>query len=637
MSQDTSSASAMNTDANKSVTSASAPQSPKPHVNQRAVLPWIAGFLKPYKTKVIAAIVFLFIGSLAWLSLGQGVRLMVDEGFLQENGNRLNEIIMLVIGITALSSSAIFCRFYLMTWLGERVSADIRLKVYDHLLKLSPGFYAKLRTGEVISRFTADSTLLQSVVGSSLSMALRSSVTVIGGIVMMGFTSIKMTGLVLLAVPLVLGPIFFFGRKVRELSRQSQDRVGDLGAYVDETLHEIHTVQAYSHEDRDRALFSNRVEAVMDAARGRIWYRSILIALVMFLSILAIALVTWVGARDVISGGMTGGELSAFMFYAVMVAGSVATISEVIGEIQRAAGASERLIELIETPIDIPCVEQPLELPAKVKGELKLTGVRFSYQDIQDSQQSVVNQQVDEQANDQGKSALTYDDEVIRGLDVHIQPGERVALVGASGAGKSTLFELLQRFYCLNAGTITLDGIDIAQLKPQTLRQQYALVPQESVIFATSVLENVRYGRLDASEEEVIKACEAARAHEFICEFRQGYHTYLGERGVRLSGGQKQRIAIARAILADRPILLLDEATSALDAISEHKVKQALDSLMVGKTTLIIAHRLATVLNADRILVMEKGQLVASGTHQELMQSSELYREFASLQLITET
>ncbi|MBL4814702.1 MAG: ATP-binding cassette domain-containing protein [Shewanella sp.] len=631
MSQDASSASAMNTEANKPVTSASAPQSPKPHAHRKSVLPWIAGFLKPYKTRVIAAIVFLFIGSLAWLSLGQGVRLMVDEGFLQENGNRLNEIIMLVIGITALSSSAIFCRFYLMTWLGERVSADIRLKVYDHLLKLSPGFYAKLRTGEVISRFTADSTLLQSVVGSSLSMALRASVTVIGGIIMMGFTSIKMTGLVLLAVPMVLVPIFFFGRKVRELSRKSQDRVGDLGAYVDETLHEIHTVQAYSHEDQDRALFSNRVEAVMDAARGRIWYRSILIALVMFLSIFAIALVTWVGAHDVMSGGMTGGELSAFMFYAVMVAGSVATISEVIGDIQRAAGASERLIELIEAPIDIPTVNNPTELPAKVRGELKLTGVRFSYQDIQDSQLKQT-----QKTDVVEKSAPPIDAEVIRGLDIHIQAGERVALVGASGAGKSTLFELLQRFYCLNAGTIELDGIDIAQLKPQTLRQQYALVPQESVIFASSVLENVRYGRLDASEEEVIKACEAARAHEFISEFRDGYQTYLGERGVRLSGGQKQRIAIARAILADRPILLLDEATSALDAISEHKVKQALDSLMVGKTTLIIAHRLATVLNADRILVMEKGQLVASGTHQELMKSSELYREFASLQLITD-
>ncbi|ASJ95804.1 ABC transporter transmembrane domain-containing protein [Shewanella marisflavi] len=586
---------------------------------KRAVLPWIGGFLRPYRRRVVAAILFLFIGSLAWLSLGQGVRLMVDEGFLRDNGDRLNEIILLVIGITALSSSAIFCRFYLMTWLGERVSADIRLKVYNHLLELSPGFYAKLRTGEVISRFTADATLLQSVVGSSLSMALRASVTVVGGLVMMAITSLKLTALVLLAVPLVLGPIFFFGRKVRELSRRSQDKVGDLGAYVDESLHEIHTVQAYCHEDRDRQLFAERVEEVMAAAKGRIKYRAILISLVMFLSILAIALITWVGAKDVMAQAITPGELSAFMFYAVMVAGAVATISEVIGEIQRAAGATERLIELVDTPIDIPQALHPKLLPAKVRGELKLKQVRFAYR---------------EAAEGQGESE--HNDEVIRGLDLHIRPGERVALVGASGAGKSTLFELLQRFYVLSSGVIELDGIDIASLRPQELRQQYALVPQESVIFATSVLENVRYGRPDASLEEVVQACIAARADEFIREFREGYQTYLGERGVRLSGGQKQRIAIARAILADRPVLLLDEATSALDAVSEQKVKQALDRLMQGRTTLIIAHRLSTVLNADRILVMEKGQLVASGTHGELMQGNSLYREFASLQLLTE-
>ncbi|MCG9722101.1 ABC transporter transmembrane domain-containing protein [Shewanella sp. Isolate7] len=605
------------------------PQHRKPSP-KRSVLPWIGSFLRPYRGKVIAAIVFLFIGSLAWLSLGQGVRLMVDEGFLRENSERLNEIILLVIGITALSSSAIFCRFYLMTWLGERVSADIRLKVYDHLLKLSPGFYTRLRTGEVISRFTADATLLQSVVGSSLSMALRASVTVVGGLVMMAITSLKLTALVLLAVPLVLGPIFFFGRKVRELSRKSQDRVGDLGAYVDESLHEIHTVQAYCHEDRDRQLFFERVEAVMEAARGRIKYRAILISLVMFLSILAIALITWVGAKDVMAGAITPGELSAFMFYAVMVAGAVATISEVIGEIQRAAGATERLIELVETPIDIPVAARPLSLPSKVRGELSLKQVRFSYRTLA-NQEGAQDDKVDRlEAQNEGQN------EVIRGLSLHIRPGERVALVGASGAGKSTLFELLQRFYVLDSGVIALDGIDIASLSPQLLRQQYALVPQESVIFATSVLENVRYGRPDASLEEVQAACVAARADEFISDFSEGYQTYLGERGVRLSGGQKQRIAIARAILADRPVLLLDEATSALDAVSEQKVKQALDVLMQGRTTLIIAHRLATVLNADRILVMDKGELVASGTHGELMQSSSLYREFASLQLLSE-
>lgn len=585
-------------------------QSSHTSVRQRAVLPWIWQFLKPYRLRVVAAIVFLLIGSLAWLSLGQGVRLMVDEGFIKDNAQRLNEIILLVLLITAVSGTAVFCRFYLMTWLGERVSADIRLAVYNQLLKLSPAFYAKVRTGEVISRFTADSTLLQTVVGSSLSMALRSGVTVIGGLAMMGITSVKMTLLVLLAVPLVLGPVGFFGRKVRTLARESQDRVADLGAYVDETLHEIHTVQAYGHEDKDRSLFNGRVEDVMTAASGRIRYRALLISSVMFLSIAAIALVTWVGAHDVMSGKMTGGELSAFMFYAVMVAGAVATISEVVGEIQRASGAAERLIELAETEVDIPAPLVPKTLPDKVCGELQLQQLNFHYPE---------------------QTQLVLSD-----LDLVINAGERVALVGPSGAGKSTLFQLLQRFYVPSSGSILLDGIDIAALSPQDLRAQFALVPQDSVIFATSVLENVRYGRVDANEQEVIDACIAARAHEFISEFNEGYQTYLGERGVRLSGGQKQRIAIARAILADRPILLLDEATSALDALSEQKVKQALDELMAGKTTLIIAHRLATVINADRIIVFDKGRIVASGKHQTLMQTNDLYREFASLQLLTD-
>lgn len=585
-------------------------QSSHTSVRQRAVLPWIWQFLKPYRLRVVAAIVFLLIGSLAWLSLGQGVRLMVDEGFIKDNAQRLNEIILLVLLITAVSGTAVFCRFYLMTWLGERVSADIRLAVYNQLLKLSLAFYAKVRTGEVISRFTADSTLLQTVVGSSLSMALRSGVTVIGGLAMMGITSVKMTLLVLLAVPLVLGPVGFFGRKVRTLARESQDRVADLGAYVDETLHEIHTVQAYGHEDKDRSLFNGRVEDVMTAASGRIRYRALLISSVMFLSIAAIALVTWVGAHDVMSGKMTGGELSAFMFYAVMVAGAVATISEVVGEIQRASGAAERLIELAETEVDIPAPLVPKTLPDKVCGELQLQQLNFHYPE---------------------QTQLVLSD-----LNLVINAGERVALVGPSGAGKSTLFQLLQRFYVPSSGSILLDGIDIAALSPQDLRAQFALVPQDSVIFATSVLENVRYGRVDASEQEVIDACIAARAHEFISEFNEGYQTYLGERGVRLSGGQKQRIAIARAILADRPILLLDEATSALDALSEQKVKQALDELMAGKTTLIIAHRLATVINADRIIVFDKGRIVASGKHQTLMQTNALYREFASLQLLTD-
>lgn len=568
-------------------------------------------FLRPYKVKVFAAVVFLFIGSLAWLSLGQGVKLMVDEGFIADNAARLNEIILLIVAITIVSASAVFCRFYLMTWLGERVSADIRLKVYSHLLTLSPSFFASQRTGEVISRFTADSTLLQSVVGSSLSMALRSSVTVLGGIIMMGFTSVKLTGLVLLAVPLVLGPVAFFGNKVRRFSRESQDKVGDLGAYIDETLHEIHTVQAYTHEAEDNVAFATRVEAVMSVAKGRIKYRALLISTVMLLSISAIAFVTWVGAQDVMLGNISAGELSAFMFYAVMVAGAVATISEVFSEIQRASGATERLIELSQVPKDIIELAQPQQLMGKTHGALSLSELVFAYPS--------------EPSN-----------AVINHLNVEIKAGERVALVGPSGAGKSTLFELLLRFYQPKSGLISLDGIDIANLSLSQLRQQYALVPQESVIFAASVFENVRYGRIDATAEEVKQACIAAKADEFIVDFPQGYETYLGERGVRLSGGQKQRIAIARAILADRPVLLLDEATSALDAVSEVKVKQALETLMQGRTTLIIAHRLATVINVDRILVLDKGQLVAAGTHNQLLQSSELYREFANLQLLSE-
>ena len=575
-----------------------------------SVLFWLSSFLLPYRRRVLLAVLFLLIGSLSWLALGQGVRLLVDEGFVANNASRLNHITLGILAICLVSASAVFCRFYLMSWLGERVSNDIRNTLYQHMLGLSPQFYSQMRTGEVISRFTADTTLLQSVVGSSLSMALRSSVTAIGGLFMMALTSFKMTLLVLLAVPLVLLPIIILGRKVRVLSRDSQDRLADMGAYVDESLHEIHTVQAYGHEPYDQNLFVSRIEQVMQAAKKRILFRALLIAAVMLLSISAMVLISWVGARDVMAGLVTAGELTAFMFYAVMVAGSAATISEVAGDIQRAAGAAERLIELSHAPADIVSPAKPLPLPQPVKGELRLTALSFAYP------------QVPEQT-------------VLDNLQLNIQPGERVALVGPSGAGKSTLFQLLQRFYQPSTGLIQLDGIDISALNLATLRAQFALVPQEAVIFATTVLENVRYGRPEASEQEVVAACVAARADEFIRQFSDGYHTELGERGVRLSGGQKQRIAIARAILADRPVLLLDEATSALDAISEQQVKQALDTLMQGKTTLIIAHRLATVLNADRILVLERGKLIASGTHAQLLISNPLYRQLAELQLLS--
>lgn len=574
-----------------------------------AVLPWLVGFLTPYRWRVAAAMLFLLIGALAWLALGQGVRLLVDEGFVSGNAGRLNTVMLLILLITCVSASAVFCRFYLMTWLGERVSADIRNHVYRHMLQLSPAFYSETRTGEVISRFTADTTVLQTVVGSSFSMALRSGVSAIGGVVMMAFTSLKMTGLVLIAVPLVLVPIFVLGRKVRAMARASQDRLADIGAHVDESLHEIHTVQAYGHERADQQLFAGKIEQVMAAAKQRIFYRALLIGVVMLLSISAVTLVGWVGALDVVAGRISAGELTAFLFYAVIVAGAVATISEVIGEIQRAAGATERLIELSEMPVEITAPAKPAQLAQPVAGALAFNDLSFYYPQSPEKR-------------------------VLQQLNLQIAAGERVALVGPSGAGKTTLFQLLQRFYNLPAGSILLDGLDISTLEPAALRAQFALVPQDAVIFADSVLENVRYGRPEASEQEVMAACKAAEADAFIQELAEGYQSQLGERGVRLSGGQKQRIAIARAILADRPVLLLDEATSALDATSEHLVKQALDRLMQGKTTLIIAHRLSTVLHADRILVLDKGRLIASGKHSELMQSCPLYQQLAALQFL---
>lgn len=578
-------------------------------VNNTPVLAWLLSFLKPYRVKVAAAIVFLLIGSLAWLALGQGVRLLVDEGFITGNTQRLNDLTALVLLITVIASVAVFLRFYFMSWLGERVSADIRNAVYQHMLKLSPAFFSETRTGEVISRFTADTTLLQSVVGSSLSMALRSGVTALGGLLMMAFTSFKLTALVFIAVPLVLMPIFILGKKVRRLARDSQDRLADIGAHVDQSLHEIHTVQAYGHEAADEQVFRGKIEQVISAARGRIFYRALLIGSVMLLSIGAITLVGYIGALDVITGSVSAGQLTAFLFYAVMVAGGVATISEVIGDVQRAAGAAERLIELSQMPITIKAPDVPQHLPENVAGSLRFAAVDFAYPQVPEQQ-------------------------VLSQLNLHIHSGERVAFVGPSGAGKSTIFQLLQRFYDVSSGQIFLDEIALPQLSPQALRAQFALVPQDAVIFADTVIENVRYGKPEATLEQVHAACIAARADEFISQFPQGYATQLGERGVRLSGGQKQRIAIARAILADRPILLLDEATSALDAASEQAVKQALELAMQHRTTLIIAHRLSTVITADRIVVLEKGRIIASGKHEELLQACPLYRELAEIQLL---
>ena len=580
-------------------------QSPK----TSTVMKWLFGQLRPYKSKVAFAIAALIVGAASWLLLGQGIKAVVDEGFIANNADKLDETMFMVMGIALIGSIAAYFRFYWMIWLGERVSADIRQNVYGHLLTLSPAFFAKTRTGEVISRFTADTTLLQSVVGMGLSMGLRSSITFIGALFLMLFSSPILTLYVLIAVPIVLMPIRVFGAKVRLHSKNSQDKVADVGAYVDETLHEIHTVQAYSHEEIDKTLFQSRIEGVMRAAQLRIKYRALLVAFIMAISIIAITSVAWIGAQQVLTGVLSAGELTAFMFYAVMAGGAVATISEVIGEVQKAAGASERLMELLNTRTSIESPVSPIALPNEVSGEISLQNVNFYYP----------------QADNVS---------VIKDLSLKIKSGERIALVGPSGAGKSTLFQLLLRFYDVSSGQIKLESKDIKWLDVPALRDQFALVPQESVIFASSVKDNIGYGRTNASQLDIENAAKAARAHDFILELPQGYETNLGERGVRLSGGQKQRIAIARAILADRPILLLDEATSSLDASNEQHVKLALEELMKDKTTLIIAHRLATVINADRIVVMDKGEIVAVGTHPELVKSNALYREFAQLQLI---
>jgi ATP-binding cassette subfamily B protein len=566
--------------------------------------------LSPYRRRVFIAAIALVIAAGTMLAVGQGLRAVIDKGFSAGDPAWLDRTLASMGGLIVLLAGATYLRFYNVSWLGERVTADIRRRVFDHLLTLPPAWFEAGRTGEVISRLTADTTQLENVIGSSLSIALRNALLLAGGLVMLFTTSLKLSLLTVGGVPLVVVPIILYGRRVRRLARESQDRVAELGNRIDETIHEIRIVQAYGHEDADRRDFGRLVESSFDTAKARVANRARLVAAVMVLVFGAVAFILWVGGHDVLAGRLSAGELSAFVFYAALVAGSVGALSEVWGDLQRASGATERLMDILGATPAILAPATPQPLPEPPRGDLAFDHVRFFYPSRPETP--------------------ALDD-----FTLTVAPGETVALVGPSGSGKSTVFQLLLRFYDPQAGRVVLDGVDLTAADPLAIRQRIALVPQDAVIFAASVADNVRYARPDASLDEVRAACAAAFADEFIARLPESYDTDLGERGVRLSGGQRQRIAIARAILADRPVLLLDEATSALDAESERMVQTALDGLMRRRTTLVIAHRLATVQKADRIVVLDGGRIVQQGSHAQLVAQDGLYARLAQLQFVT--
>ncbi|RLA44931.1 MAG: ABC transporter ATP-binding protein [Gammaproteobacteria bacterium] len=575
--------------------------------NRRSSIAHLLRFIAPYRWRWIGAIVALLFTAAITLGLGQGVRVIIDEGFVAGNVDQLRRGVFLLLTLSVFMAMGTFVRFYLVSWLGERVSADIRRSVFNNVVGLSPAYFDTTRSGEIMSRLTTDTTLLQTIVGSSFSLALRSSISTTGALIILLITNLKLTLVVLGCVPIVLAPILIFGRRVRSLSRQSQGSIADVGTYAGEVIQHIKTVQSYTREDYEKSAFAKEVERAFIIARRRVKQRAVLMASVIILVFGSLTGMLWIGGNDVLNGTMSAGDLGAFVFYSLLVAVGVATLSEVYGDLQRAVGATDRLIELTTATADIVAPTTPGISAGELPAQVSFKGVSFSY-------------------------PSRPDQNALEDLSIDIPEGGVIALVGPSGAGKSTIFELLQRFYDPQSGAIYLGNTDIRHLNPTDLRRQLGVVSQHPALFSADVTHNIRYGNPAASDEEVHAAAKAAYADDFIVSLPEGYNSYLGEQGVRLSGGQKQRIAIARAILKNPRLLLLDEATSALDSHSEQQVQRALDKLMENRTTLIIAHRLSTILHADQIVVMDHGGVVARGTHQQLLQESELYARLAAAQ-----